>query len=154
MTDEGDVLVTAVLLRHVAPQLEITAVVHSAHVAHALEDLGVDQALSAEELVGHVVAMSLEAPHAADLMRNMVDSNRYRLREIDLVPELAGVTLNTARSSHGDLILAVVHAGEVMMGVNNDPILAAGDRLIVLCPSTKAHAERAQTAQPAPDRAP
>jgi hypothetical protein len=50
--------------------------------------------------------------------------------------------------------LAVVHDGEVMMGVNNDPILAAGDRLIVLCPSTKAHAERARKTQPAPDRAP
>jgi voltage-gated potassium channel len=140
MTDEGDALVTTVLLRHVAPALEITAVVHSAHVAHALEDLGVDQALSAEELVGHVVAMSLESPHAADLMRNMVDSDRYRLREIDVVPELVGLTMNAARKGHVNLILAVVHEGEVMMGVNNDPTLAAGDRLIVLYPSTKSRA--------------
>ncbi len=137
MSDEGDALVTAVLLRHVAPELDVTAVVHSAHVAHALEDLGVDQALSAEELVGHVVAMSLEAPHAADLMRNMVDSNRYRLSEIDPPPDLVGQTLSAARSRHDNLILAVVHGGEVMMGVNDDPTLTAADRLLVLSPSTK-----------------
>jgi voltage-gated potassium channel len=137
MSDEGDTLVTTVLLRHVAPDLAVTAVVHSAHVAHALEDLGVDQAVSAEELVGHVVAMSLEAPHAADLMRNLVDSDRYQLREIDLPPDLAGLTMSVARGRHPAFILAVVHDDTVMMGVNNDPALAAGDRLLVLYPSSR-----------------
>lgn len=141
MTDEGDALITTVLLRHVAPELSVTAVVHSAHVARALEDLGVDQALSAEELVGHLVAKSMEAPHAADLMRNLVDSNRYRLTEIDLPPGLAGLTLSAARGQRNEFVLAMVHGKEVMMGVNNDPTLAAGDRLLVLSPSTK-RAER------------
>jgi Trk K+ transport system NAD-binding subunit len=137
MDDEGDTLVTTVILRHVVPKLTVTAVVHSAHVAHALEDLGVDQAVSAEELVGHVVAMGLEAPHAAELMRNLVDSNRYQLREIDLPAELAGLTMTAARGSHQNLILAVVHEDNVMMGVNNDPTLASGDRLLVLYPSSQ-----------------
>lgn len=150
MNTEGDALITAVLLRHVAPELKITAVVHSAHVARALEDLGVDQALSAEELVGHVVAMSLEAPHAADLMRNMVDSNRYRLREIDLVADLVGLTISAARTRNDDLILAVVHEGVVMMGVNNDPTLTAGDRLIVLSPSTKPRTDGPSSTDPTP----
>ncbi len=142
MTDEGDALVTTVLLRHVAPQLEVTAVVHSAHVARALEDLGVDQALSAEELVGHVVALSMEAPHTADLMRIMVDSDRYTLREVDVDPELVGLTMSAARGSHENLILAVVHDDVVQMGVNNDPAVLAGDRLIVLCPASKGRRER------------
>ena len=141
MEDEGDALVTTVLLRHVAPDLAVTAVVHSAHVAHALEDLGVDQAVSAEELVGHVVAMSMEAPHAADLMRNMV-SDRYQLNEIDLPAELAGLTLSAARGQRDELILAVVQGDNVMMGVNNDPALAAGDRLLVLLPSGSRRARR------------
>ncbi len=108
MTNEGDALVTTVLLRHAAPGLAVTAVVHSAHVARALEDLGVDQALSAEELLGHLVAKSLEAPHAADLMRTMVDSERYRLLEIDLPPELVGITLSGVRARRSELVLAVV----------------------------------------------
>jgi voltage-gated potassium channel len=159
MENEGDSLVTVVLLRHVAPELAVTAVVHSAHVARALEDLGVEQALSAEELVGHVVAMSLEAPYAADLMRNLLDSNRYRLREIDLPPELAGLTVSAARAQHGDLVLAIVHNGEVIMGVNNDPTLSAGDRMLVLCPSdgSRHHghsARAAAAAAPVPAAAP
>ena len=132
MTDEGDTLVTTVLLRHLAPELAVTAVVHSAHVARALEDLGVLQALSAEELVGHLVAKSLEAPHAATVMRNMVDSDRYLLNEVDLPAHMEGATISKARSQSSDLILAVVHGHEVMMGINNDPVLVAGDQLIVL----------------------
>ena len=142
MTDEGDALVTTVLLRHVAPDLAVTAVVHSAHVARALEDLGVEEALSAEELVGHLVAKSLEAPHAAQLMRNLVDSNRYLLTEIDLPPELVGLALSAARGRRPELVLAVVHDGRLMMGVNNDPTLADGDRLLVLRPSSRRKAER------------
>jgi len=147
MDDEGDTLVTTVILRHVAPELTVTAVVHSAHVAHALEDLGVDQAVSAEELVGHVVAMGLEAPHAADLMRNLVDSNRYQLREIDLPSELAGLTMTAARGRHKELILAVVHEDNVMMGVNNDPTLATGDHLLVLYPSSEPRLHRTPVAE-------
>jgi voltage-gated potassium channel len=132
MTDEGDALITVVLLRHLAPDLSVTAVVHSAHVARALEDLGVEQALSAEELVGHLVARSLEAPHAAAVMRNIVDSVRYRLAEVDVPAELNGIPLSSARSRRSDLILAVVHGTEVMMGVANDPVLVEGDQLLVL----------------------
>jgi len=135
MAEEGDALVTAVLLRHFAPELHVTVVAHSAHVARALEDLGVDQAVSAEELVGHLIAKSLEAPHAAQLIRNMVDSDRYRFNEIDLPSDLTGLTLSEARGSRQELVLAVVHDDEVMMGVNNDPTLRAGDRLLVLRPS-------------------
>jgi voltage-gated potassium channel len=127
----------------VAPDLEVTAVVHSAPVAHALEDLGVDQAVSAEELVGHVVAMSLEAPHAADLMRNMVDSSRYQLTELDVPEDLVGLTMSAARDRRDELILAVVHDDRVMMGVNNNPVLEAGDRLLMMLPCGNRDARRA-----------
>jgi voltage-gated potassium channel len=139
MAAEGDALVTTVLLRHLAPDLAITVVAQSAHVARALEDLGVNQALSAEELLGHLIAKSMEAPHAAALMRNMVDSDRYQLSEIDIPANLAGQRLSRARSSREDLVLAVVHGDEVMMGVNNDPTLELGDQLIVLRPSSADH---------------
>ncbi|MGO9876385.1 MAG: potassium channel family protein [Acidimicrobiia bacterium] len=137
MTDEGDTLVTAVLLRHLAPTLPITAVANSAHVARAMGDLGVDQAVSAEELVGHVIAKSLFAPHAAALMRNMVNSDRYQLSEIDLPSNLSGLRLSQARRDRQELVLAVVHGDQVMMGVNNDPTLQPGDQLLVLRPTTQ-----------------
>jgi len=95
--------------------------------------------LSAEELLGHLVAKSLEAPHAADLMRTMVDSERYRLLEIDLPPELVGITLSGVRARRSELVLAVVRDGQIMMGVNDDPVLGDADRLVMLSPSESSH---------------
>lgn len=139
MADEGDALITTVLLRHLAPDLSVTAVVHSAHVARALEDLGVDQALSAEELVGQLVARSLEAPHAPHMMRSMLDSFRYRLSEIALPPEYNGIPLSSARGKRSDLILAVIHGGEVSMGIHDDPTVVEGDQLLILSPVMPRH---------------
>jgi Trk K+ transport system NAD-binding subunit len=76
----------------------------------------------------------MEAPHAAALMRNMVDSDRFS--EIDLPANLAGLRLSQARSTREELVVAVVHDDEVMVGVNNDPTLESGDQLIILRPSS------------------
>jgi voltage-gated potassium channel len=43
---DGDVLVSAVLLRKEAPGLPVSALVRSASVGEALQDLGVEQAVS------------------------------------------------------------------------------------------------------------
>jgi hypothetical protein len=81
-------------------------------------------------------------------MRNLVDSNRYQLSEIN-VPSRAGrAGQSAARSRHRDLILAVVHEDQVMMGVNNDPALAAGDQLLVLSPSSRSRVRHAQVSEP------
>ncbi len=136
--DEGDALVTAVLLRHLAPGLPVTAIVHSAHVARALGDLGVEQALSAEELVGHLVAKSLEAPHASALVTSLLGTDSFVLREVE--PDLAstGKSLAELRAASADLVLGVVHDGAVDRGVDESRTIAAGDRLLLLARSTGA----------------
>ena len=60
---DGDVVVSAVLLRKLAPDLTVTALVSSPAVREALGDLGIRQTISAHELVVGTLAQSLEAPH-------------------------------------------------------------------------------------------
>ena len=134
---DGDVLVTAVLLRKEAPDAPVSALVRSPSVGEALRDLGIHQAVSADQLVAHTLAKSLEAPHAGDLILQLVDSEQHSLREISAEPELVGRSLSSARSERSGLVLGLVHQGRVIMGIGEDPVIAADDRLLVAEPAGK-----------------
>lgn len=130
--DDGTTLIIAVILRKLAPELPVVAVVSSPDVATALHDLGVTRTVSVNELVGHAVAKSLEAPHASDLLLCMLGTDRYRLAEIELDPALVGQPLTEVRRRTAGLVLAAVVSGAVVLGVGEDPVLSAGDCLLVL----------------------
>ncbi|MGB9111714.1 MAG: ion channel, partial [Acidimicrobiales bacterium] len=80
-TSDGDVLVSAVLLRERAPDLRLIALVASPTVAEALHELGITEVVSADVLVAHTVAKTLEAPHAGSLFLGLLGSERERLVE-------------------------------------------------------------------------
>ncbi len=129
---DADVLVTAVLLRHIAPKVPTLAVVGSGAVSVALRDLGVDATLSSDELLVHTLAKSMEAPHAGELLLRLVDSEGYQLKELPVEASYLGRALTSIRKEHPGLVLGAVHDGRVTVGVEHDVVLAAGDQLIVL----------------------
>ncbi|MDA8286231.1 MAG: ion channel [Actinomycetota bacterium] len=129
---DAEVLVTAVLVRQLAPDTPALAVAHSPSVSRALTDLGVGATVSADELLAHTLAKSLEAPHAAELLLRLVDSDGYQLNEVPLDEKWVGRPLSAARDEVRGLVLGAVHAGGVMLGVAQDPVLETGDRLLVL----------------------
>ncbi|MCL4423582.1 MAG: ion channel [Actinobacteria bacterium] len=131
--EDGDSLVTAVMLRHLAPEVPAVAVVQSAKVAQALLDLGLSSTVSAEDLLGHTLAKSLETPHAGELLLRLVGSNGYRLREVAADPGWIGKPLSVVRAQHGGLVLGLAQSdGEVAIGVGHDPVIQAGDSLLVV----------------------
>jgi voltage-gated potassium channel len=140
---DGDVLVSAVIVRKQAPDLPIVALVTSPSVREALRDLGVRQAVSAQELVAGTLATSLETPHAGDMVRQLVESNRHVLTEIDVGPAMTGKRLSTVRDERAELVLGLVHDGEFTLGVGDDPLVAEGDRLLMAEP-----ADRGQSSTP------
>ncbi|HEY1642750.1 MAG TPA: ion channel [Streptosporangiaceae bacterium] len=135
---DGDVLVSAVLLRKLAPDLNITALVGSAGVREALRDLGVSQTLSAHELIAGTLATSLEAPHAGEMMTQLVEAGGHRLTEVDAGPGAAGRPLSAIREERSGLVLGLVHGGRFSLGIADDPVVAAGDRLLVAVPEGRA----------------
>jgi voltage-gated potassium channel len=128
---DGEVLVSAVLLRGHAPDLPLTALVRSASVREALRELGVRQAVAVDDLVAHTLAKSLEAPHAGDLIAQLVDSTEHSLAEIAADAATQGKPLSAIRDERSGLVLGLVHDGQFSMGIGEDPVVAAGDSLLV-----------------------
>jgi len=130
--DDGDVLVTCVALRSLAPSLDVFALARAPKIAQALRDLGVSRTLSSDELVAHTLAKSLEAPHAGDLLLRLIDSERYRMEEIPVADAMVGVKANTLQLNPPAIVLGVLRGGEVAPVLTDDPDLRAGDVLITL----------------------
>jgi len=131
-TDDSDTLVVAVAIHSLAPNLEVYALTQSPRVARALQELGVKHTLASDELVGHTLAKSLETPEAGDLLLQLVDTESYRLGERPVDEALVSRPLSEARAKAGSLVLGIARDGHVDLGVGDDPVLSAGDTLIVL----------------------
>ena len=131
---DGDVLVTAVLLRKQAPELPVVALVSSPSVREALHELGVERTISASQLIAHTLAKSLEAPHAADMLAQLVDSNQHTLTEVGADSSTVGRPLSAIRDERAGLVLGIIHDGAFSLGIGEDPIVAAGDSLLLAEP--------------------
>lgn len=98
----------AASVRKQAPALVITALVDSPSVREALRDLGVQQSVATSELVG----------------------SRDVLAEVDPGTSV-GKRLSAVRNERPGLVLGLVRDGEFTLGLGDDPVVAAGDRLLV-----------------------
>ena len=129
---DADTLVVAVAIHSMAPALEVYALTQSPRVARALGELGVQHTLAIDELIGHTLAKSLETPQAGSVLLQLVNTSEYRLKETAVSAEQVGRPLSDARQHAGTLVLGISHGDHVDLGVGDDPVLADGDRLIVL----------------------
>lgn len=132
---DGDVLISAVILRKQAPDLPVTALVTSPSVREALLDLGVQHAVSADELVARTLATSLHTPHAGEMLTQLLESGRDILAEVDADPAMIGKALSAVRDERAGLVLGVVQGGTFTLGIGEDPVIAAGDQLLIAEPS-------------------
>jgi voltage-gated potassium channel len=133
--NDGDVLVSAVLVRQEAPDVPITALVSSRRLIPALKDLGVAQVLSPDDLTGHAVAKGLEAPHAGELLMHLVRGEQHCLVEHRVEPGQPPRPLSSVRAERHELVLGVVQGSSVSLGVSDDPEVRPGDFLLVLEPN-------------------
>jgi voltage-gated potassium channel len=133
--DDGDVLVTAVLVHQEAPEVPVTALVGSRRLIPALKDLGVLQVLSPDDLTGHTIAKGMEAPHAAELLMHLVRGEEHRLGEHQMEPGTRPRPLSAIRAERHELVLGVVRGGSVSLGVSDDPQVEPGDFLLVVEPN-------------------
>jgi voltage-gated potassium channel len=139
---DGDVLVSAVIARKHAPDLPITALVNSAAVREALHEIGIQHAVSAEELVARTLATTLETPHAGDMVAQLVESGRDILAEVDADQETIGKALSAVRDERSGLVLGVIHGREFTLGIGEDPVVTAGDRLLIAEATPQQHHHR------------
>ncbi len=131
---DGDVLISAVILRKQAPDLTVTALSSSPSVREALLDLGVQQAVSGQQLIARALASSLESPHAGEMLAQLVGPGQHVLAEIGADGDTIGKPLSAVRSERSGLVLGLVHGGNFSLGIGDDPVIAADDRLLVAEP--------------------
>jgi voltage-gated potassium channel len=143
--DDGDAMVAAVLVHQLAPTVPMTALVGSPRLLPALKDLGVDQALSPDDLVGHTLAKGMEAPHSSDVLMELVRGEGHRLFEEEVAAGEPDRPLSAVRAQRGDLVIGVVQDGRVSLGVSSDPTVRPGDYLVLVEPdgSRTGHSARA-----------
>jgi len=137
--DDGDVLITAVLVHQEAPEVPVTALVGSRRLQDALRDIGVSHVLSPVDLTGHTVAKGLEAPHAGALLTHLVRGEDHRLAEYVIEPDAPPRALSELRSTQRGLVLGVVRGGSVSLGVGEDPEVGPGDVVLVVEPNGHRH---------------
>ena len=136
--DDGDVLVTSIALRSLAPNLDVFALARSPKVVQALRDLGIGRTLSSDALVAHTLAKTLEAPHAGDLLLQLLDSEHYRMHERPVAGDLVGLAPRELRLDPPAIVLGVVRGSEVTPVLTSDQALRAGDVLITLAARERA----------------
>lgn len=137
--DDGDVLITAVLVHQEAPAVPVTALVGSRRLQDALRDIGVTHVLSPVDLTGHTLAKGLEAPHAGALLTHLVRGEAHRLAEYVVEPDAPARSLSEVRRMGRGLVLGVVHHGSVSLGVGEDPEVCPGDVVLVVEPNGHLH---------------
>ena len=128
---DGDVLVSSVLLRKEAPDLAAVALVNSPSVTEALQDLGIEQVMSTHKLIASTLAKSLEAPHAAEMLTQLVEANTHRIGESPAEVGAVGRRLSALRTERDGLVLGLVHDGRFTLGLDDDPVVQAGDSLLI-----------------------
>ena len=133
LDDDGQSLVATIALRHLAPNLTIASMAQSERTRSAMRDLGVPATVPVDALVGHALAKSVESPHAGELLLRLVDSEGYRITERPLEADEVGQTVSALRHTVGQaVLLGVVHGGNVVLGIHQDPVLGPEDRLLLL----------------------
>ena len=65
------------------------------------------------------------------MVAQLVESGRDILAEVDTEPAAIGKPLSIVRGERAGLMLGLVHAGRFTLGIGDDPVIAAGDRLLI-----------------------
>jgi Trk K+ transport system NAD-binding subunit len=124
--------------------LLLARVLGGGHRRHVAILLGVSHAISADQLIAHTLAKSLEAPHAGDMIAELVESDQHSLTEIKAGHDTVGRPLSAIRAERAGLVLGLVHDGRFHLGIGEDPVVASGGRLL-LAQSVRGHAVPSRT---------
>ena len=134
---DGDILIAALALHHMAPQLPITAVPSRSNTAQAMADLGLLASFPSNDLMGHVLARAAQAPHAGPLIWQLVRDEHHRIQEETPNAAEIGQTMEEVRSARalkGQLVFGVLNGDQVEFALSGQR-LTADHRLIVLVPA-------------------
>lgn len=122
---DGDILIAALALHRLAPNLSITAVPARSNTAQAMADLGLLASFPSDDLMGHVLARAAQAPHAGPLIWQLVRDEHHRIHEEMPAPDEVGKSMEEVRASRslqGQLVFGVLVGDDVHFTLHNQPV--------------------------------
>ncbi|QSO45556.1 ion channel [Alicyclobacillus mengziensis] len=131
---DGDILETAIALKEIVKDIPVTVSTRSALASRALQALGINRTLIWQELLGHTLAKSLQAPHAGELLMQMVNSDEFVIDEVPVPREMVGKPFRDVRSAHKEYVLGLAQENEIVLGIRRDPVVQEGSTLLILKP--------------------
>lgn len=129
---DGDMLEVVIVLREIMPHLPIAVSTSSPVAVRALKSLGVQHTLNSQEILGHLLAKTLQAPHAAELLLAMVNSDEFVIDERPVLPEYIGRPFSELRAHFDGFVLGLAQGKDVALGVKRNPIIQEGDHVLCL----------------------
>lgn len=138
---DGDMLEIVIVLRETAPDLPIAVSTKSPVAVRALKSLGVQHTLNSPEILGHLLAKTLQAPHAAELLLAIVNSDEFVIEEHAVEAKYIGLHFHELRSDYEGFVLGLAQGNDVALGVKRDPIVQEGDQVLCL-KMHKSHASK------------
>lgn len=132
LDSDADNLLAAIGLRHLFPDLVILSMPESERVAQALRDLGVAVHVARDPLLAHVLAKSLDAPHAGKLLFRLLLHDQYRIEEEPVPANWVGQDFARARKTADGVCLGLIQDQEVYLGLDEDPKVAQGAMMLQL----------------------
>lgn len=129
---DGDMLVAAVALHRMAPDLVLMGVPSRTGTMRAMRELGVGVAFPAAEFIGYVLARGSETPHAGLVLWQLVADDHVAIRELAPATDEVGRTLAAvaaSRAARGEFVLGILRDGDVRLAAP-DQIIGAADRLL------------------------
>ena len=130
---DGDILVAALSLHRMAPNLPLSAIPARANTASALLELGLLASFPSDDLMGHVLSRAAEAPHAGALLWHLVRDESHRIVETRPEPAEVGQSLASARAERamrGELLLGALDNGNVRF--TSESLQLTGDTRLLL----------------------
>ncbi len=131
---DGNLLIAALALHHLAPQLPIVAIPARTNTARALTELGLLTSFPSDDLMGHVLSRSAQAPYAGPLLWQLVRDDEHRIAQVTPHREEVGQNVDAVRAQRalaGELLLGLVEQGEVRFALRGQTIQKES-RLLVL----------------------
>lgn len=129
---DGDMLEVVIVLREIAPHLPIAVSTSSPVAVRALRSLGVQHTLNSQEILGHLLAKTLQAPHAAELLLAMVNSDEFVIDERPVSATFIGRPFSELRAQFDGFVLGLAQGKDVALGVKRNPIVQEGDHILCL----------------------
>ncbi len=137
-SDDTETLISAIAVKKLSEDAQITCVVSDHRTKKALEGIGVDQVLSIDEIAGLVLCRSVFSPRVSVFLNELMSTKGMEIYEQGIsgtAGKTAGEVMDVLKKEKNATLIGVVREGKVILNPPEDLVLEEGDEVIYISES-------------------